>query len=54
MIESMNSSYQVRLVQAVDHPTLRSINVVAFSQKGSRDLPNMLAGSDLVRRRSRR
>ena len=45
----------VRLAQAIDargpyRGVLASyVNVLVFSQKGSRPLPNMLSGSDLVR-----
>ncbi|EKM49158.1 uncharacterized protein PHACADRAFT_201955 [Phanerochaete carnosa HHB-10118-sp] len=38
----------VRLVTAVDCPKLRHLrNVIVFSTRGCRDLPNMLAGGDL-------
>ncbi|TCD60788.1 hypothetical protein EIP91_009517 [Steccherinum ochraceum] len=38
----------VRLVEAVDCPKLRHLkNVIVFSTRGARPLPNMLAGGDL-------
>jgi len=38
----------VRLVDAVDHPSLRHlVNVIVFPVRGKRPLPNMLAGGDL-------
>ncbi len=38
----------IRVVNAVDHPKLRHlVNVIVFSVRGARPLPNMLAGGDL-------
>lgn len=38
----------IRRVKAVDQPRLRHlVNVIVFSVKGKRDLPNMLGGGDL-------
>jgi RNA-dependent RNA polymerase len=38
----------VRRVKAVDQPRLRHlVNVIVFSVRGKRDLPNMLGGGDL-------